>query len=120
MLWDIDKMREIVVEQFFPNCSVNLGIGMPTQIAEIIPSDMEIMVHSENGILGVSGRPKSRFLSATLIDAAKATVSIREGASFFDSAMSFGMIRGGHLDFAVLGGMEVDIKSYIARGQLLT
>ncbi len=103
-----------VLSYFRPGCSVNLGIGMPTAIAELIPLDYHIMIHSENGVLGVKGRPTQDEVSPTLINAGKETVSIRSGASFFDSAMSFGMIRGGHIDFSVLGGMEVDCEGSLA------
>ncbi len=94
--------------------SINLGIGMPTMVAEHLPKEKHVMIHSENGVLGVEGRPLESKVSATLINAGKETVSIKDGASFFDSAMSFGMIRGGHLDFAILGGMEVDINGSLA------
>lgn len=112
--WSKNEMADRVIAQFRPGCSVNLGIGMPTLVAERIPADYEIAMHSENGVLGVSGRPTKASLSPTLINAGKESIAITKGASFFDSALSFGMIRGGHIDFCVLGGMEVDAEGSLA------
>lgn len=114
MSWTKEQMADQVVKLFTPGSSVNLGIGMPTIVASRITPDMDIMIHSENGVLGVKGRPSKSEVSPTLINAGKETISIKEGASFFDSAMSFGMIRGGHIDFCVLGGMEVDATGNLA------
>jgi 3-oxoacid CoA-transferase subunit B len=114
MAWTNEEMADEVIKLFTPFSSVNLGIGMPTVIAERIPSDLEIMIHSENGVLGVSGRPNKTNVSPTLINAGKETIAIKKGASFFDSSLSFGMIRGGHIDYCVLGGMEVDSKKNLA------
>lgn len=114
MAWTQEEMADEIVAFFKPHTSVNLGIGMPTAIAERIPADLNIMIHSENGVLGVSGRPKKDSLSPTLINAGKETIAIKKGASFFDSSMSFGMIRGGHIDYCVLGGMEVDAARNLA------
>lgn len=114
MTWSNEQMADEVVTFFKPHTSVNLGIGMPTAIAERIPAEMNIMIHSENGVLGVSGRPKKDSISPTLINAGKETIAIKKGASFFDSSLSFGMIRGGHIDYCVLGGMEVDAKRNLA------
>lgn len=114
MAWTNIEMADEVITFFKPYSSVNLGIGMPTVIAERIPEDLNIMIHSENGVLGVSGRPKKDTVSPTLINAGKETIAIKNGASFFDSSMSFGMIRGGHIDYCVLGGMEVDCARNLA------
>lgn len=114
MTWDKKTMCEKVITFFKPGQSVNLGIGMPTMIAELIPDDLEMWIHSENGVLGVKGRPEKGKASPTLINAGKETISIKDGASFFHSALSFGMIRGGHLDHCVLGGMEVDFSGNLA------
>lgn len=114
MAWTQEEMADEIVAFFKPHTSVNLGIGMPTAIAERIPADLNIMIHSENGVLGVSGRPKKDSVSPTLINAGKETIAIKKGASFFDSSMSFGMIRGGHIDYCVLGGMEVDAARNLA------
>ena len=114
MPWTNEEMADEIVNFFTPHCSVNLGIGMPTIIAERIPPHLKIMIHSENGVLGVSGRPLKNSVSPTLINAGKETVAIGLGASFFDSSMSFGMIRGGHIDYCVLGAMEVDCEKNLA------
>lgn len=114
MPWSNIEMADEVIQFFKPHSSVNLGIGMPTIIAERIPSELNIMIHSENGVLGVSGRPRKDAVSPTLINAGKETIAIKAGASFFDSSLSFGMIRGGHIDYCVLGGMEVDAKRNLA------
>lgn len=114
MAWTNFELADEVIKLFNKNSSVNLGIGMPTLIAERIPTELNIMIHSENGVLGVSGRPNKATLSPTLINAGKETISIRKGASFFDSSLSFGMIRGGHIDYCVLGGMEVDANRNLA------
>jgi len=114
MAWTNIEMADEVIKFFKPHTSVNLGIGMPTVIAERIPHDLNIMIHSENGVLGVSGRPKKESVSPTLINAGKETIAVKKGASYFDSALSFGMIRGGHIDYCVLGGMEVDAKRNLA------
>lgn len=114
MAWTNEEMADEVIKFFTPHSSVNLGIGMPTVIAERMPRELNIMIHSENGVLGVSGRPKKDSVSPTLINAGKETISIGPGASFFDSSLSFGMIRGGHIDFCVLGGMEVDSERSLA------
>lgn len=114
MAWTNIEMADEVIKFFKPHTSVNLGIGMPTVIAERLPQDLEIMIHSENGLLGVSGRPTKETVSPTLINAGKETVKIKKGASFFDSSLSFGMIRGGHIDYCVLGGMEVDAQRNLA------
>lgn len=122
--WSKEDMLCQVIDLFHPGCSVNLGIGLPTMIPELIPADLDIFIQSENGVLGVSGRPARGTASPTLINAGKETISIRPGASFFDSALSFGMIRGGHIDFCVLGGMEVDaggsLANWIVPGQKVT
>ncbi|MFA6239228.1 MAG: 3-oxoacid CoA-transferase subunit B [Bacteriovorax sp.] len=114
MTWTNEQMADEVIHFFKPYTSVNLGIGMPTAVAERIPVDLNIMIHSENGVLGVSGRPKKDSVSPTLINAGKETIAIKSGASFFDSSLSFGMIRGGHIDYCVLGGMEVDAARNLA------
>ncbi len=114
MPWTNEEMADEVIQFFKPYCSVNLGIGMPTIIAERITDDLNIMIHSENGVLGVRGRPSQKTVSPTLINAGKETIAIKAGASFFDSSLSFGMIRGGHIDYCVLGAMEVDCKRNLA------
>ena len=110
MTWSKEQMADKVISLFEKDTSVNLGIGLPTLIAERIPKESRVMIHSENGVLGVEGRPDEKSVSPTLINAGKETIAVGKGASYFDSALSFGMIRGGHLDYCVLGGMEVDVE----------
>lgn len=114
MSWTREDMAKKVISLFTPGCYVNLGIGLPSIVAQYISSQLDIHIHSENGVLGVSGRPHQNEVSPTLINAGKETISIKKGSSFFDSSLSFGMIRGGHIDFSVLGGMEVDTQANLA------
>jgi 3-oxoacid CoA-transferase B subunit len=97
-----------------PGEIVNLGIGLPTMIPAYLGSDTEVFLHSENGILGVGPRPADDAIDADTVDAAKRPVTALAGASYFDSAQSFAMIRGGHVDVAVLGALQVSERGDIA------
>jgi len=112
--WNRQQMADEIIALIPVGASLNLGIGMPTLIAERMPPERSVAIHSENGVLGVGGRPTRSTVSPTLINAGKETIAVQAGASYFDSATSFGMIRGGHIDFCVLGGMEVDVHGNLA------
>ncbi|MEG0860424.1 MAG: CoA transferase subunit B [Pseudomonas sp.] len=109
-----EQMAQRVARELKDGYYVNLGIGIPTLVANYVPRDMDVMLQSENGLLGMGEFPTEAQLDADMINAGKQTVTARTGASIFNSAESFAMIRGGHVDLTVLGAFEVDVEGNIA------
>ncbi len=115
MAWTKEEICELTAKQELrDNMYVNLGIGMPTEVANYIPKNMNVVLQSENGMLGMGPYPEATQVDADLINAGKQTISALASSSFFDSAFSFAMIRGGHIDLTILGALQVSAAGNLA------